>query len=168
MILINNEFVYILPNEKTLFIRPEAIAKMLKYRQDKSSSPEAGGILVGRILLENEHYIIDDVSEPMPTDKRSRFRFSRKTEGHQEYFNSIWERENSCCFYLGEWHTHPEYVPTPSSIDRKDWNRLVRLDFENDVLFFVIVGIKEIRVWYGNLSNKEIIGLKRRDFVGKE
>ncbi|MBX0351295.1 MULTISPECIES: Mov34/MPN/PAD-1 family protein [Bacillus cereus group] len=168
MILIKNEFVYILPNEKTLFIRPEAIAKMLKYRQDKSSSAEAGGILIGRILIENEHYIIDDVSEPMSTDKRSRCRFSRKPEGHQEYFNSIWERENGCCFYLGEWHTHPEYVPTPSSVDRKDWDRLVRIDFENDALFFLIVGIKEIKVWYGNSVNKKIIELKRRDFVGEK
>ncbi len=162
MILIKNEFVYILPNEKTLFIRPEAIVKMLKYKQDKSSFSEAGGILIGRILLENEHYIIDDVSEPMPTDKRSRFRFSRKPEGHQEYFNSIWEREDGCCFYLGEWHTHPENVPIPSSVDRKDWERIVGLDFENETLFFIIVGIKEIKVWYGNSANKKIIELKRR------
>ncbi|WP_341285288.1 Mov34/MPN/PAD-1 family protein [Priestia megaterium] len=166
MIHINKKYVYILPNNKTLFIRSEAIEKMLKYRQNKLRSLEAGGILIGRILIENGHYIIDDVSEPMPTDKRSRYRFSRKPEGHQEYFNTIWERENGCCFYLGEWHTHPEYVPTPSSVDRKDWNRLVRLKFENDILFFVIVGIKEIKVWYGDLNEREIIELKRRDFVG--
>ncbi|MGG0888960.1 Mov34/MPN/PAD-1 family protein [Cytobacillus horneckiae] len=168
MNLITNEFVYVLPNNKTLFIRPEAIEKMLKYRQDKSFSLEAGGILIGRILLENEHYIIDDVSEPMSTDKRSRFRFSRKPVGHQEYFNSIWERENRCCFYLGEWHTHPEFVPIPSYVDRMDWDRLLRLNFENDTLFFIIVGIKKIKVWYGNLDNKKIIELKRRNFVGEK
>lgn len=168
VILIKNGFVYILPNEKTLFIRPEAIVKMQKYKQDELFSSEAGGILIGRILIENEHFIIDDVSEPMSTDKRSRFRFRRRPEGHQEYFNSILKRENGCCFYLGEWHTHPEYVPTPSSVDRKEWNRLVRLDFENDALFFIIVGIKEIKVWYGTIRDKEIVELKRRDFFGQK
>lgn len=168
VIRINIKYVYILPNDKTLFIRSEAIEKMLKYRQNDSKSSEAGGILIGRILIENGHYIIDDVSEPMPTDKRSRYRFSRKPEGHQEYFNNVWERENGCCFYLGEWHTHPEYVPNPSTTDRKDWNRLIRIDFENDDLFFVIVGIKEVKVWYGNLVTKKVIELKRRDNVGKK
>lgn len=168
MIIIKNEFVFILPDERTLFIRPEVLEKMLKYRQDKLSASEAGGILIGRILIENEHYILDDVSEPMPNDKRSRYRFSRKPEEHQAYFNSIWERENGCCFYLGEWHTHPQYIPTPSYVDKKEWNRLLKLDFENDELFFIIVGIKEIKVWYGNSINAEIIELRRRDLVGKK
>jgi len=162
-ICINNqvEEVFILPDNKILYIRPEALEKMNNYRQISWSDPEAGGILIGRVLVEDGNYIIDDVSEPMPTDKRSRARFSRKPEGHQEYYNDVWERENGRCFYLGEWHTHPERVPVPSSIDRKDWNRLLNIGYETGCLFFIILGIEELKVWYG--TEDIIIELKRRN-----
>jgi len=46
------------------------------------------------------------------------------------------------------WHTHPERDPTPSSVDRRDWEKAVASDtFEGDRLFFPIVGIDRIRVW---------------------
>jgi integrative and conjugative element protein (TIGR02256 family) len=163
-IYINNqvEEVFVLPDNKLLCIRPEALGKMNPYRQIRRFDKEAGGILIGRVLVEDGNYIIDDVSEPMPTDKRSRFRFSRKTEGHQEYFNAVWERENGRCFYLGEWHTHPERVPIPSSIDRKDWNRLLNIGYETGCLFFIILGIDEIKVWYGYGEEPIVVELKRR------
>jgi integrative and conjugative element protein (TIGR02256 family) len=164
-ICINNqvEEVFILPDNKKLCIRPEAIEKMNHYRQIRWSDTEAGGILIGRVLVEDGNYIVDDVSEPMPTDKRSRTRFSRKPEGHQEYFNDVWEREDGRCFYLGEWHTHPERVPVPSSIDKKDWNRLLNIGYETGCLFFVILGIVELKVWYG--MEDTIIELKRRNNI---
>jgi hypothetical protein len=79
------EEVYTLPDNRTLYIRPEVLEKMFKYKQLRRTDSEAGGILIGRILEEDENIIIDDASEPMPTDKRRRTRFSRKPEGHQEY-----------------------------------------------------------------------------------
>jgi integrative and conjugative element protein (TIGR02256 family) len=166
---INNkvEEVFILPDNKILCIRPEALEKMNKYRQLKWSDKEAGGILIGRILVEDGNYIIDDVSEPMPLDKRTRTRFSRKQEGHQEYFNDVWDREDGRCFYLGEWHTHPERVPVPSSIDRNDWDRLLKLGYETGCLFFVIRGINDLKVWYGYGKEPIMVELKRRRGFGK-
>ena len=160
---INNqvEEVFILPDNKILCIRPEALEKMNHYKQIRWSDTEAGGILIGRVLMEDGNFIIDDVSEPMQTDIRSRARFSRKPEGHQEYFNDVWEREDGRCFYLGEWHTHPERVPVPSSIDRKDWNRLLNIGYETGCLFFIILGIDELKVWYG--TEDKIIKIKRRN-----
>ncbi|HDR6277195.1 MULTISPECIES: Mov34/MPN/PAD-1 family protein [Bacillus cereus group] len=161
------EEVFILPDNKLLYIRPEALDKMNKYKQIKWNDTEAGGILIGRILVEDENYIIDDVSEPMSKDKRMRTRFSRKVEGHQEYFNDVWERANGRCFYLGEWHTHPQRVPIPSSIDRTDWNRLLKMGYETGRLFFIIIGIEELKVWYGSGEELVIIELKRRGAIGK-
>ncbi|WP_181884415.1 Mov34/MPN/PAD-1 family protein [Neobacillus piezotolerans] len=158
----NNEEVYLLPDNRTLYIRPEAIKKMFKYKQVRWTDTEAGGILIGRILEEDNNIIIDDVSEPMSTDKRSRIRFSRKPDGHQEYMNEAYEREKGCCFYLGEWHTHPQRMPVPSSIDRKDWKRLLKLGFESGCLLFVIVGIDELKVWYGYGEAATVVELKRR------
>lgn len=155
------EEIFILPNNKVLCIKTEALEKMFKYRQLNLRDTEAGGILIGRILLEDENYIIDDVSEPVSTDIRKRTRFIRKPEGHQEYFNSVWVKEEGSCFYLGEWHTHPQKIPIPSKTDRKEWNRLLNIEFESDSLFFIIIGTDELKVWYGK-ELKEI-ELKRRD-----
>ncbi len=145
-----------------MYIRPEAKEKMFKYKQVRWTDKEAGGILIGRILSEDENFIIDDVSEPMPTDKRRRTRFSRKVEGHQEYMNDAFEREEGSCFYLGEWHTHPQRIPIPSSVDRNDWNRLLKIGFESSCLFFVIVGLEDLKVWYGYGEEPIIVELKRR------
>lgn len=145
-----------------MYIRPEAIGKMFKYRQVRWTDTEAGGILIGRILEEDNNIIIDDVSEPMPTDRRKRTRFSRKTDGHQEYMNDAFEREKGCCFYLGEWHTHPERIPVPSSIDREDWKRLLNVGFESKCLFFLIVGIAELKVWYGEGEGTTLVELQKK------
>jgi integrative and conjugative element protein (TIGR02256 family) len=163
-IYINNqaEEVFLLPDNKILCIRPQALEKMDQYRQIRWSDKEAGGILIGRILVEDGNYIIDDVSEPMPTDRRSRTRFSRNPEGHQGYFNDVWDREDGRCFYLGEWHTHPQRVPIPSSVDRKDWNRLLTIGYETGCLFFIIVGIEDLKVWYGYGNGSIVVELKRR------
>ena len=158
----NNEEVYLLPDNRILYIRPEAIEKMFKYKQLRWTDKEAGGILIGRILEEDNNIIIDDVSEPMPTDKRKRTRFSRKPDGHQEYMNYAFEREKGRCFYLGEWHTHPQSIPVPSIIDRKDWKRLLKVEFESGCLFFVIVGTDELKVWYGDGEDTTVVELKRR------
>jgi integrative and conjugative element protein (TIGR02256 family) len=156
-----NELLFYLPDSRTLLIRSDALKKMYKYRQLQPRSTEAGGILIGRILIENENLIIDDVSEPMPNDIRKRQRFIRSPIGHQQYFNEIWNRNCGHCFYLGEWHTHPELVPTPSFVDKRDWKQNLNREYESDVLFFIIVGTKEIRVWHGCRKSGEIIALIR-------
>jgi integrative and conjugative element protein (TIGR02256 family) len=52
---------------------------------------------------------------------------------------------------LGEWHTHPELDPSPSSIDLAGWrNKLLFDQFDSDVLYFVIVGKEQINAWQGN------------------
>ncbi|AVR01142.1 hypothetical protein OBCHQ24_12545 [Oceanobacillus iheyensis] len=135
---------------------------MEKYRQHNRKDTEAGGILVGRILLENDHFIIDKVSQPEPTDKRKRKRFKRKPIGHQDFFDQVWEETDGRCFYLGEWHTHPERVPTPSFIDKKDWRRISKEDYGSGGLFFIIVGTKIMRIWFCDRKHKNIVELKRR------
>jgi integrative and conjugative element protein (TIGR02256 family) len=166
-IIIKHEELYLLPYDRTLYIRPEAIEKMFKYKQVSWTDTEAGGILIGRILEEDENIIIDDVSEPMPTDKRRRTRFSRSPEGHQEYMNEAYEREEGSCFYLGEWHTHPQRIPIPSSIDRNDWERLLNVGFESGFLLFVIVGIDDLKVWYGYGEEPIpiVVEIKRRNLT---
>lgn len=58
---------------------------MYKYIQIVRKSCEAGGILIGRENSGNSNLIIEYVTEPMASDKRSRCRFSRKDKGHLEF-----------------------------------------------------------------------------------
>ena len=52
---------------------------------------------------------------------------------------------------MGEWHTHPENIPEPSLIDKKNWKKIWNQKEDGD-LFNVIVGTKEIRIWKCNLK----------------
>ncbi|RNB82185.1 hypothetical protein EDM59_21080 [Brevibacillus nitrificans] len=162
--------VFLLPNEKRFVIRRDPLDKMLQYKQLNRYDKEAGGILIGRILLENGNFIVDDVSEPMKQDIRTRITFKRAPNGHQEYFDQKWAESQGRCFYLGEWHTHPEPVPNPSPVDILGWKRIMSLEHEVETLFFIIIGQRQINVWFGNPINKEIkqIHIKGEISDGKE
>jgi integrative and conjugative element protein (TIGR02256 family) len=153
------EMLFDLPDGRKLLLRECVVHKMIPYQQHKPTDAEAGGILIGRILVENDHFIIDDVSEPMPTDIRKRARFKRSSQGHQDYYNAVWAANRGHCFYLGEWHTHPESDPVPSFVDVQNWIRIMRLPHETDTLFFVILGTENLRVWHGDRKTLKITRL---------
>jgi len=108
---------------------------------------EAGGILLGRHLLDSHDVVVDEVSTPQSGDRRGRFSFFRSSR-HEFVARQRWLDQERTSAYLGLWHTHPESDPTPSSVDRRDWQQAVSTDtFEGDRLFFPIVGTHRIRVW---------------------
>ena len=152
--------IFPLPDGRKLLIRSEALKKMEKYRQFNQKDTEAGGILIGRILLDSNDFIIDIVSEPMFSDIRKRSYFIRKHEAHQAYFDAKWTASDGRCFYLGEWHTHPERIPHPSKVDITEWKRIMNLSFESDYLFFVIVGTQETKAWCADRDKERIIDLR--------
>ena len=111
-------------------------------------SREAGGVLLGRLLVSVEDVVVDEVTVPGAHERRSRFRFFRAQQPTQTAVNHAWARSGGAINYLGEWHTHPEDYPTPSLHDCTDWQRLVGTQrYEQNQLFFVIVGRRAIRAW---------------------
>jgi integrative and conjugative element protein (TIGR02256 family) len=132
-----------------LKIGMSAYDMMRRYIQDKPGMPEAGGILLGRYIIDAHDVVIDRVTVPLPGDRRSRFRFTRCDKEHQRIADRAWNRSHRTCTYLGEWHTHPEAVPHPSGVDQNDWRRKLREDRYAESLFFIIVGINEVRIWEG-------------------
>ena len=89
------------------------------------------------------HIEIVDVTTPMLFDVRKRCSFERKDLGHQRICDSRWESSGGTMHYIGEWHTHPEMRPTPSSIDRREWGKLK--NYYCEPLVFIITGTNE---WY--------------------
>ncbi|MCA7955534.1 Mov34/MPN/PAD-1 family protein [Burkholderia seminalis] len=130
-----------------LIVVEHAVEQMKSFAQHTWCQKEAGGVLLGRFLLDSRDVVVDEVTVPQETDRRSRFGFFRSRK-HETRARERWQQQSSTIAYLGLWHTHPETDPTPSGVDRSDWHQAVSSDkFEGDRLFFPIVGTRCIRVW---------------------
>lgn len=153
--------LFLRPGGGRIKITEEVLAKWALYVQRTHSSREAGGVLLGRRIIESKDIVIDDVSEPSPEDRRSRFSFHRTKKAHQKRIEEAWRESSGALNYLGEWHTHPEDRPTPSCVDRMDWKNLMKkCRFEGDELFFFIVGIECVSGWEVNRFRMKIEPLR--------
>ena len=142
-------------------VAPAALAQLLLFRQLEPDSTEAGGVLLGRHIVGCRDMVIDEVTVPMQEDRRLRLAFHRSQTGHQKVIDARWLDSEGTCHYLGEWHTHPETAPTPSSVDLADWRRRLSVDqFEGDSLLFLIVGTRELRAWEGLRHSYALRGLR--------
>lgn len=131
-----------------LELAADAKTILLAHRQLKADQMEAGGILLGRLIDATDDVLVDEVTSPNKQDRRGRFFFFRKKRTAQQRINFAWKESSHTRIYLGEWHTHPESDPSPSDIDLENWNRIGRMaTYEQEFLFFIIVGIKKIRAW---------------------
>lgn len=125
-----------------------ALARMDQHRQIEPNAPEAGGILLGRLIVDSHDIVIDDVAVPSEHDRASRFRFFRSKRNANTVIRKTWSSSNATCIYLGEWHTHPEDTPSPSWTDLRNWRRVLRKScIEQDFLLFAIVGRVDLRLW---------------------
>lgn len=133
-----------------------AWATLMEHRQMGPGDPEAGGILLGRLILNTQDIVIDEVTSPGVRDHRSRFTFSRSRPKAQKVVNQVWKDSAGTSVYLGEWHSHPQDDPVPSAVDRKDRTKILKHAVtEQGFLFFVIVGKERIRVWEGTQETGE-------------
>ncbi|MBL0492945.1 Mov34/MPN/PAD-1 family protein [Aeromonas veronii] len=141
------KLVFRVTSKQRLIITSQAVEQLLAYVQKRCWQREAGGVLLGRHLLDSEDVVVDEVTSPQSSDRRARFSFFRSKK-HEHIARERWLEEMNTLAYLGLWHTHPEDSPTPSPVDREDWQQAVANDtFDGERLFFPIVGRKEIRVW---------------------
>ena len=69
----------------------EVLEKMFHYIQDDNNKPEAGGILIGHDLEDN-NFSITDISIPSVYDKSSRFNFTRSKKNAQQILNKLFLR----------------------------------------------------------------------------
>ena len=138
---------------------------MYKYIQIVRKSCEAGGILIGRENSGNSNLIIEYVTEPMASDKRSRCRFSRKDKGHLEFFKKVYEENSEIYGYIGEWHTHPENIPHYSFIDANNWKKIGE-EMKDRNQYHIIVGIQQDGIWEYNADKKKITHICSVDWKG--
>lgn len=143
-----------LPNGHTVDFLPDIFEEILKWLQVEAYMLEAGGFLVGYRDSNSGNVSIDGLSQPYPLDIRNRIQFIIRDPQHRVFLNKSRSKKS---FYMGVWHTHPQIIPEPSSIDWQDWRETVETDITAcEYVFFLIAGTKGARVWVGDLKSKKI------------
>lgn len=148
----NKELVYESEDGSLLVIMPEVIKVFLSYRQLNVTSPESAGVIIGE--RRGSHIVIKTVSEPNNNDIRSRFTVNRIGTHHQQKVDQAFIDSKGISQYVGEWHTHPEDIPTPSGLDFASWNENLN---SNLPLILIIVGRKKF--WVAKKYNQKILPL---------
>ena len=127
---------YSLPDDLgTVLIMPEVLAHFETHKQRRWISREAGGQLFARFDGARMVCIVE-ATGPRRTDKRSLFgyrpdRLAEKVEITQRYARDL--------HFVGDWHTHHQKYPEPSSTDEKNIGELVRLSSHGLSGFMLIV-----------------------------
>lgn len=152
---INNRCVKMkLPNSKVVDILTPIFDEIEKWIQDDSSKPESGGYIVGYQHKKTGNISLEKISSPYQMDFKNRVRFDIKDPRHKIFLKKA-QRYKS--YYMGVWHTHPQRIPTPSSIDWDDWYETLQSDKTGSrYVFFIIAGIDEIKVWVGDFQTEKI------------
>ena len=157
----NEKVEYLLPNKGVLKISSSALKKLNKFRQIDTSKKEAGGVLLGRFILDSNNIIVDKVTSPKSKDRRTRFSFKKLDSYHQHIINQEWKESKGRTNYIGEWHSHPENHPTPSALDVEEWKRKSKEDiYDNSFLIFIIVGIESVSAWMVTKSDQQLMKLE--------
>lgn len=157
VLCVENNVVFECFNRK-IKVSVDVISIWKKYIQEGLFSKEAGGVLIGRESRESNNLIIEFCTNPMLNDVRKRTRFFRRDKKHIEYFTDVYNDNEGIYRYVGEWHTHPEDVPSYSSLDKKNWKKIFS-DLDQNEQFHFIIGRKGVTAWrYNGTSSITKIG----------
>ena len=139
-----------------LIIKKEIILELSNYRQITVHKNENGGMLIGSKLLHDNILEINDMTHPLIEDSFSPTTFKR-SNSHNDILKEKWKKSNHTKMYLGEWHTHPQDIPSPSSVDIDNWVKLMeRSKTESEILIFIIIGRKSNALFIGEKYSKNI------------
>ena len=109
---------------------PNQIERRLILALEKAGTKEIGGVLMGEYIGEAEFRIVDLTIQKqrgtfaffvrlVADAVASLQRFFKQKEYNYKKFN-----------YLGEWHSHPSFAPTPSS---KDMQSMLEIVTDTDI-----------------------------------
>lgn len=142
-----NGFTILRTDELQIALSEKVVREFMNIQESGHFYKERGGIIVGYFERSLDSLVISDITHPQSNDVGSRFRFFRKSSGHQEIMDELWEKSGHRKSYLGEWHTHNQKVPTPSFVDTENWLKISRRRNNFDDTYFVIIGTEAIGVW---------------------
>ena len=143
-----------LPNGKVVDILTNVLEEISCWLQKDMLQNESGGYIVGYQHHKTGNIVLESVSTPFPLDIKSRIFFGMKDPRHKVFLLKAKRRKS---YYMGVWHTHPQSIPTPSSVDWEDWMQtLIEDKTACEYIFFIIAGSLGMRVWVGNKASNSI------------
>lgn len=147
-----------LPDGACLDLLEQVLTTMAKWKQHQKDSTEAAGFLLGYQNKTTGNITVADITEPQPRDFRTRcFCMIKDATHYQKIKNSVAHKN----FYIGVWHTHPQAVPEPSTVDWKDWHEAICKDKSGaNYIIFIILGTSSFRVWVGDPVTKNIVEIQ--------
>lgn len=117
---------------------------------------EFGGFLIGHYSNNQTQLNITDTILPNKY-KATPYLFDRDTIGIEDKLKNYYS-QNPQKYYVGEWHTHPNNLPIPSSTDIKAINAITNhkdVSIKNPVM--LIIGYNKIKIelgFYVQFKNK--------------
>lgn len=97
---------------QVLVFSDEVLEHFARCRQLRSHQTEAGGQLFA--TFDGARIRVVEATGPRRTDTRSRTSYLPDRRAEQREIDTRHERDRH---YVGDWHTHPEDIPTASSRD---------------------------------------------------
>ncbi len=127
---------YGLPNSEQQIVLTKAVLEVFWAHLQQGSEPEAGGLLFAEFYFPMIRII--EASSPRATDKRWRTLFIPNRMLQRQL---IKQRFKKGYHFVGEWHTHPEAKPTPSTLDLESmYDSFLKSRHELNYFVMVIVG----------------------------
>lgn len=121
---------------QSLVFTKQVTEHFIAHRQTRWWNREAGGQLFARFELPD--IIIVEATGPRRSDRRKRYSYHPNRRAEQR---EIIERHRRGLHFIGDWHTHPVDIPTPSTDDADNMVELVtRSRHALNAFVLVIVG----------------------------
>jgi integrative and conjugative element protein (TIGR02256 family) len=110
------------------------------HRQLRWWHREAGGQLFARFAMPD--IVIEKATGPRRSDWRTRYSYRPNRRAEQREFRAHYARG---LHFVGDWHTHPESIPRPSSRDQRSMQEMVtRSAHALNGFVLVIVGQEDL------------------------
>ena len=113
----------------------DVVTTIDRYVEPEERGREAGGILIGS--YRGPHIEVVACTMPMPGDVRTVTSFDRRDPGHAREAKRQWKQSGRLLTFVGEWHTHPEQMPSPSSTDLDTWEGAMKKHAPYRLLFVI-------------------------------
>ena len=113
-----------LPSHYRRLCALRSVESAIEFECKRKPGVETGGVLVGFIDESKDAVVVVSASGPGPRALHRSHRFNRDAVFCQAWLDE-WVRESDGRLdFVGEWHSHPETHPTPSSVDVGTFTRL--------------------------------------------
>jgi integrative and conjugative element protein (TIGR02256 family) len=121
------------PGGPGILVADRVLATLLRHRQSTPGAMEAGGQLFAR--FDGTETNVVEATGPTPFDHRGRFFFHPSRLFQRLEIRNCYKKG---LHFVGDWHTHPQSYPRPSSEDRKSIHDCF-LKSRHDLLAFVLI-----------------------------